>query len=688
MKREWRKVLACFLICAMVLQTLTVYAADNENAGLVKQSGTVDLVQRGEKLYVENDCVVRQSLRSVSEDDRDTVRSIIYYALLSFETDVDLQSYEITVAELEEVIADVVNSSPELFFYVEKQYSYWTSSSDADLVDEERQVVKYCPQYGKGGTELTETEVHQMQEDLNAEIDLVLSKANPDWSDLEKALYIHDYLVMNCKYDTRDVNSDTDPCAYDMYSLLVEGRAVCEGYALAFMYFMERMGISCTTVPSDTINHMWNKVQLDGEWYHVDVTWDDPMNLLEEDVPGQVCHTNFLLSDIGIQSQGHSGWDMEENPCTDTTYDSYFWKDLTRPFVSDGTNWYFVREVAEEVQLNGEKINLKAGIYRWNPIADVKAESAELVVDLSDWCWESKNPGSYYTKKFTVLTIYNGIVYFNTPNQVLYFDSEVEGQTTGEVLESISEGQIFAIQIQDGALSYAIGTPETIIVNDEEKTIISMDAPQSCYEFEEPEATYPPYPTLAPVATPAVSTATPTVNPTAVTTATPTVNPTTESTAVPTGEPAIGTTTEPTMTPAAETPIAPADGQAVTPTSVPESGEQPTVTTEPEVNSAEDEDAFSKQTKNNVLSQIKISAKKGKRKVTIRVPKKTKVVITSNKKILLNKKKKYKKLKISSKKNRKGKIVVKLSSKLKKKMKISVTVYQGGEKYRKILKVR
>ncbi len=84
-----------------------------------------------------------------------------------------------------------------------------------------------------------------------------------------KALYIHDYLAAHYEYDTRDPLSGTDPCRYDMYSFLVEGRAVCEGYALTFLYFMKQLGIPCATVPRDSMCHMWNQVQLDGEWYHV-----------------------------------------------------------------------------------------------------------------------------------------------------------------------------------------------------------------------------------------------------------------------------------------------------------------------------------------------------------------------------------------------------------------------------------
>ena len=77
-------------------------------------------------------------------------------------------------------------------------------------------------------------------------------------------------------------------------------------------------------------------VKIDGQWYHVDVTWDDPV----PDKPGRVSHENFLRSDDGIRSTGHYGW-TSDYTCTSTKYDKYLWKDTT--FLSlpkgNGTTW-------------------------------------------------------------------------------------------------------------------------------------------------------------------------------------------------------------------------------------------------------------------------------------------------------------------------------------------------------------
>lgn len=65
-----------------------------------------------------------------------------------------------------------------------------------------------------------------------------------------------------------------------------------------------KLGISCLVVSSDPISHAWNLIEIGGQYYHVDVTWDDPT----WDVIGRVTHNNFLLSDTGITKTGHSGW--------------------------------------------------------------------------------------------------------------------------------------------------------------------------------------------------------------------------------------------------------------------------------------------------------------------------------------------------------------------------------------------
>ena len=92
---------------------------------------------------------------------------------------------------------------------------------------------------------------------------------------------VHDYLVDNIEYDTTISQKNI----YNVYGALINGTAVCEGYARSFKYLMDELGIPCTLVigqgtnsQGQTENHAWNYVQLNGNWYAIDCTGDDPVS--------------------------------------------------------------------------------------------------------------------------------------------------------------------------------------------------------------------------------------------------------------------------------------------------------------------------------------------------------------------------------------------------------------------------
>ncbi len=92
---------------------------------------------------------------------------------------------------------------------------------------------------------------------------------------------VHDYLIENTEYDTTISKSNI----YNIYGAMVNGEAVCEGYARSFKYLMDALGIPCTLVigkgtnsEGRTENHAWNYVQIGDDWYALDATWDDPVS--------------------------------------------------------------------------------------------------------------------------------------------------------------------------------------------------------------------------------------------------------------------------------------------------------------------------------------------------------------------------------------------------------------------------
>lgn len=95
-----------------------------------------------------------------------------------------------------------------------------------------------------------------------------------------KIKMVHDYLIDNMEYGT-DISANN---SYNIYGALIGKSAVCEGYAEAFKYILDDIGVPCIIVSGTaqnsegiTENHEWNYVQLDGKWYGIDVTWDDPI---------------------------------------------------------------------------------------------------------------------------------------------------------------------------------------------------------------------------------------------------------------------------------------------------------------------------------------------------------------------------------------------------------------------------
>ena len=135
----------------------------------------------------------------------------------------------------------------------------------------------------------------------------ILTEARKKGSDYDKALYVHDWLVLNCVYDVHALgmyNSWQEAArrdfAYTPYGCLVNRTAVCDGYSKTFQYPLHELGITCDYVGGTGITrtgsgpHSWNRVVLDGKTVMVDVTWDDPIG--NSFTSGSVSHDYFAVS--------------------------------------------------------------------------------------------------------------------------------------------------------------------------------------------------------------------------------------------------------------------------------------------------------------------------------------------------------------------------------------------------------
>ena len=129
----------------------------------------------------------------------------------------------------------------------------------------------------------------QQQALLEKAADALLEQVDFTQSDAGIALQLHDLLIDTAWYNSdAALSASVYDYAHTAYGALVEdssgnaGAALCDGYAMAYEYLMQRAGLSCIVVSgyagpteADTEKHAWNLVELDGEWYEVDATWDD-----------------------------------------------------------------------------------------------------------------------------------------------------------------------------------------------------------------------------------------------------------------------------------------------------------------------------------------------------------------------------------------------------------------------------
>ena len=177
----------------------------------------------------------------------------------------------------------------------------WESGDDSGLSDKDREILERCREVL--GEVLTE-----------------------GMSAYEMELAVHDWLVEWGSYDRTvyDNPNHSGRTGYrDPWGMLVGGYGNCLGYSSTFQLLMDLSGVECITVVGAAFgsreDHAWNMVKLDGEWYCVDVTWDDPTGAARN---GRH-HRYFNVTSADLRETDHQ-WDYRNVP--EATAAAYAWK--------------------------------------------------------------------------------------------------------------------------------------------------------------------------------------------------------------------------------------------------------------------------------------------------------------------------------------------------------------------------
>lgn len=223
----------------------------------------------------------------------DTLYDEVYENLTNYKTSFDIQFTGDTKTlntHLNQIIKDVEANDRYLF----ENISNWKISMSSKGTSA---TIKFQIQY------LT---TKQQEDFVNAHVAKVMPTLfTATAKDADKVKAIHDYIVKTVQYSEKTVGSQ-----YSTYTLLTENKGVCQAYALLMDKMLKQAGIETMYVKGTAGNdrHAWNLVKLDGGWFHVDATWNDPIG----NKAGEVSYQYFLVADSQM-AKTHT-WAKEQYP--------------------------------------------------------------------------------------------------------------------------------------------------------------------------------------------------------------------------------------------------------------------------------------------------------------------------------------------------------------------------------------
>ena len=226
------------------------------------------------KYYMENDYLYVQNTDSNTATNYQDILNILYTIInsgddcFSFYCDYDKCSDDIKKITNDKYIISNINN------FVHPYNSFNTININMDA--NKKVTIKVKKVY-------EEEQIEFINDYINTFIN---SKINLSMTNYDKIKAFHDHIVNNTKYDE---NNTFD--SYTAYNLITSGISICGGYSDIMSIFLNALGVKNYKITSR--NHIWNLVELDGTWYHLDATWDDPV---ASDGNLYLIHNFFMIS--------------------------------------------------------------------------------------------------------------------------------------------------------------------------------------------------------------------------------------------------------------------------------------------------------------------------------------------------------------------------------------------------------
>lgn len=267
-------------------------------------------------------------------------------------------------------------------------------------------------------------------------------------SDVEKLLFLHDYIAGNTVYDKRVYNNiDTSDDKYirTSYGCIVNENAVCEGISEAFLYFCKIIGIEAYPVISNTMVHEWNMVKLGNNYYHIDITQDAPVYKLGfhgfHQALGDISHTFFLKSDSQIKDEAlgnsvHYSWNAPYSATDSSTFENAFWNDALGPINYCNGEYYYI-----------SSNNLVSYNYNSKTISNLFSIGQEL--------WKCSCGITHrWIGKYSKSTTDGKLIYFISGNNIYAYN--IANKSVGVVYSRSGKGFIYSILHKNNSMQISI----------------------------------------------------------------------------------------------------------------------------------------------------------------------------------------------------------------------------------------
>ena len=306
-RNSWKKRICSFVLSLSLIGSMATMAGAQQGPSLHRETLAFPDYQQSTSAQAVS-TAVKPSVLAMSQNEKEA-EAAIAQALINGESKLPLLQYQITKDQLLRILNyTTFTNYPQISSTV--AYEYTMDSQDI--------IYALWPQYNFTQPEVAARSL-QIEQAAQAVLSSIITK---DMSELQKIVAVHDYLVLNCSYDTRVTTNNAPHDSFTAYGALINKVAVCQGYTAAFQLMMQKLGIPGIVVQSTAMNHTWNLVRYEGNWYHVDVTWDDPI----PDQPGVVQTYALMQSDKGIMNEinQHYSWDSAGYVAVNTQFEGAF----------------------------------------------------------------------------------------------------------------------------------------------------------------------------------------------------------------------------------------------------------------------------------------------------------------------------------------------------------------------------